>query len=307
MTYSHEMETDVLRWFQQVADGVTLTEVADLEQVSQSGVSRALARLEAEVGVPLLRRSGRVLRMTRAGATFKRHVDKLLHDLDDGLAALSELAAPDTGTVAVAFQPSLGTWLVPDLVAGFRADRPRVGFDLRQIRDEFSESLLLDGEVDLEITTQRPEHESLRWRPLLTQPLRLAAATGHPLASGGPIDLAVARDEPFVMLRANLVLRRTNELLCERAGFRPTVAFEADDLSSLTGLVGAGLGVAIVPVPLGRPSRAEIAGAIAYRPIADPEAQRQIGVAWSRERRLLPAATEFRRFVSSYAARVSQQ
>ncbi len=301
------MDTDALRWFQQVADGVTVTEVADLDQVSQSGVSRALARLEADAGVPLLRRSGRVLRMTRAGATFKRHVDKLLHDLDDGLAALSELASPDTGTVAVAFQPSFGTWLVPDLVATFRAARPRVGFDLQQIRDESADSLLLDGDVDLEITTQRPGHDSLRWRPLLTQPLRLAAATGHRLAGEGPVDLAEAREEPFVMLRSNLVLRRTSEALCERAGFAPAVALEADDLSSLTGLVGAGLGVAIVPVPLGRPSRAEIAGAIAYRPIADPEAQRQIGVAWSRERRLLPAATEFRRHVVDYAGRVGER
>src|SRR6476469_2445865 len=114
-----DMQTDTLRWFQQVADGVTVTEVSDLEQVTQSGVSRALARLEAEVGTPLLRRSGRTLRMTRAGATFKRHVDNALHDLDDGLAALTELASPDSGTVSIAFQPSLGTWLVPELVASF--------------------------------------------------------------------------------------------------------------------------------------------------------------------------------------------
>src|SRR5437764_6328969 len=67
------MDVTSLRWFQQVADGVTVTEVSDLEQVSQSGVSRALARLESELGVALFRRSGRVLRMTQAGATFKRH------------------------------------------------------------------------------------------------------------------------------------------------------------------------------------------------------------------------------------------
>src|SRR6188472_4558827 len=97
-----DMQTDTLRWFQQVADGVTVTEVSDLEQVTQSGVSRALARLEAEIGTPLLRRSGRTLRMTRAGAAFKRHVDALLHDLDDGLAAVGQHVDPDSGTIAVA-------------------------------------------------------------------------------------------------------------------------------------------------------------------------------------------------------------
>lgn len=118
------MDTDALRWFQQVADGVTVTEVSELEGVSQPGVSRALARLEAELGTPLLRRSGRILRMTLAGSTFKRHVDAMLHQLDDGLAAVEQIMDPESGTVALAFQMSLGTWLVPDLVSSFRAIHP---------------------------------------------------------------------------------------------------------------------------------------------------------------------------------------
>ena len=85
------METDALRWLQQVADGTTLTEVSELESVTQSGVSRALARLEAQIGTPLLRRSGRTLRMTHAGAVFKPHLDALLHNLDDGIAAVSQI------------------------------------------------------------------------------------------------------------------------------------------------------------------------------------------------------------------------
>ena len=66
------MDTDALRWFQQVADGTTVTEVSELETVTQSGVSRALARLETQIGTPLLRRRGRTLRLTHAGAVFKR-------------------------------------------------------------------------------------------------------------------------------------------------------------------------------------------------------------------------------------------
>ncbi|MGO9216489.1 MAG: LysR family transcriptional regulator [Streptosporangiaceae bacterium] len=130
-----DVDTDALRWFQQVADGTTVTEVSELESVTQSGVSRALARLEAQVGTPLLRRHGRTLRLTQAGAVFKRHVDAMLHQLDDGIAAVSQLIEPDTGTVALAFQQSLGTWLVPDLVRSFRAAHPQVTFQLTQVRD----------------------------------------------------------------------------------------------------------------------------------------------------------------------------
>ena len=119
------MDTDVLRWFQRVADGVTVTEVSELDGVTQSGVSRALARLESEVGTPLLRRSGRTLRLTRAGEVFKPHVDSMLRRFDDGIAAVGQFVSPETGTVALAFQQSLGTWLVPDLVRSFRARHPR--------------------------------------------------------------------------------------------------------------------------------------------------------------------------------------
>src|ERR1700761_6849063 len=110
------MEVEALRWLQLVVDGTTVTEVADVYHVSQPGVSRALARLEREVGSPLLLRRGRMLRSTHAGAVFKRHVDAALHNLDDGLSAVNELIDPETGTVSVAFQLSLGAWLVPELI-----------------------------------------------------------------------------------------------------------------------------------------------------------------------------------------------
>src|SRR5437773_12379797 len=160
------MDTDALRWLQQVADGTTLTEISELEAVTQSGVSRALARLEAQIGTPLLRRSGRTLRMTHAGAVFKPHLDTLLHSLDDGIAAVSQLIDPDTGTVALAFQQSLGTWLVPDLVRTFRAAHPGVGFQLTQVTGELHSAALDGGQADLEIGTRRPPDPAVHSRRL---------------------------------------------------------------------------------------------------------------------------------------------
>src|SRR6202046_4245143 len=177
------MDTDVLRWFRRWADGMTVTEVSELDGVTQSGVSRALARLEAEMGTPLLRRSGRTLKLTRAGQVFKPHVDSTLRRLDDGIAAVGQFVSPETGTVALAFQQSLGTWLVPDLVRSFRARHPDVQFRLTQVRDELH-GLPLDGGIaDLEIGTRRfrPSPEVMRPGDLAvlteqigTEPLRLA-------------------------------------------------------------------------------------------------------------------------------------
>src|SRR6201996_2254360 len=182
-----DMDTDALRWFQQVADGTTVTEVSELEGVTQSGVSRALARLEDEVGTPLLQRQGRILRMTHAGSVFKRHVDALLHQLDDGIAAVNELLEPETGTVALTFQHSLGTWLVPYLVRSFRASHPQVRFELTQVRDELHSAALAGGRAGLEIGTRRPHDPALLTRQLALEPLRLAVPRDHRLAGRGRV------------------------------------------------------------------------------------------------------------------------
>ena len=291
-----DMDTDALRWFQQVADGTTVTEVSELEMVTQSGVSRALARLEAQLGTPLLRRHGRTLRLTQAGAVFKRHVDALLHQLDDGIAAVSQLIEPDTGTVALAFQQSLGSWLVPALVRGFRTAHPQVTFQLTQVHDELQAAALDGGQADLEIGTRRGRSPAVRTRLIAIEPLRLALRSDHPLAGRDEIGLAGVADEPFVSLRRTSALRRLGDELCERAGFRPEVVFEGDDLSSVLGFVAAGLGGASVPAPrAGAPEAAP--GPLRYLEITDPGAARELYLSWSADRRLLPAAELFRRHV----------
>jgi LysR family transcriptional regulator, transcription activator of glutamate synthase operon len=290
------MDTDSLRWFQQVAEGTTVTEVSDLQAVTQPGVSRALRRLEAQVGTPLLRRYGRTLRMTAAGEVFKPHVDALLHQLDDGIAAVTQLIEPETGTVALAFQQSLGTWLVPDLVRTFRAAHPGVGFRLTQVRDELHSAALDGGQADLEIGTRRPSDPAVHSRRVAVEPLRLALPGDHQLAGQQRIHLAEVSREPFIGLRPASALRQLTDDLCQQAGFRPAVVFEGDDLSTVRGFVAAGLGVAIVPAPrAGSPESAT--GPVLYPEIRDTGAEREICLRWSAERRLLPAAELFRQHV----------
>lgn len=290
------METDTLRWFQLVADGVTVTEVAEIHAVSQPGVSRALSRLDNEVGTPLLRKSGRVLRMTHAGSVFKRHVDDLLHGLDDGLAAVNELVDPETGTVTVAFQTTLGTWLVPHHIGHFRQEHPRVRFRLEQSHDAQGSSLLVDGRIDLEFTARRPQTPAVHWERLFTQPLALAVPARHVAARQSKISLSQVADCDFVMLGPSWSLRRLTDELCSEAGFAPRVAFESEDLSVVRGLVAADLGVAVVP-RVGSESSAGRSGGERLIPLTDPGASRDVGLTWSAERRLQPSAELFRRHV----------
>jgi DNA-binding transcriptional LysR family regulator len=289
------METEALRWFQLVAEGMTVTEVADEHRVSQPGVSRALARLEAEVGTPLLQRSGRLLRPTYAGTVFKRHVDAVLHGLEDGMSAVSELADPRTGSVSVSFQLSLGTWLVPDLIQGFRAEYPDVRFRLEQSHDALGSTLVAGGRIDLEFTARRPHNPAVRWERLLAQPLALAVPRRHRLARRGDVSLADAAEEDFVTYRPAWALRSLIDDLCKEAGFAPRVAFEADDVSVVQGFVAAGLGVGVVPMAVGEPHT--IGPTLRLLRLTDPHASREVGLAWSGERRLLPSAELFLKHV----------
>jgi DNA-binding transcriptional LysR family regulator len=292
------MDTEALRWFQQVADGVTVTEVGDLEMISQPAVSRALARLERDVGTPLLHRTGRTLRMTHAGSAFKRHVDALLHELDDGLAAVAQLADPDSGTVALAFQHSLGTWLVPDLIRSMHVDRPGVQFALTQVTDRPGDEPAAAG-ADLVLGSRTPRG-AYRSRPLTSEPLRLVTAAEHRLRRRRRVSLGDVAGEPFVGLRASSALRAQTDELCHRAGFTPDVVFEGDDLSTVRGLVAAGLGVAVVPAPrTGTPEAS--GGALHHCAIDDLAAVREIRLSWPADRRLTPVTEKFRDHVVARA------
>jgi LysR family transcriptional regulator, transcription activator of glutamate synthase operon len=283
------MDTEALRWFQLVADGVTVTEVSAMVHTTQSGVSRSLARLEKDVATPLLHRSGRSLRMTHAGVAFKRHVDLMMHELDDGLAAVEQLVDPETGTVTLSFQPSLGTWLVPDLISSFRLAHPGVRFHLRPKRDELVTTVTARGDTDLELTWLRPADRTVSWRRLAREPLRLVVPAGHPLASRAAVGLAEAAALPFVATPRTSLLRRVVDELCWERGLDPEVTYECDDVAMVEAFVAAGLGVAIVPAPrVGAPGT--LPRGVHHVEVTDPGATADIGLAWATERRLLPAA-----------------
>ena len=299
------MDTDVLRWFRLVADGATVTEVGELEPVTQSGVSRGLSRLEAQVGTPLLERSGRTLRLTRAGEVFKPYVDRMLRELTEGLDAVAQFVSPQTGTVAIAFQQSLVSWLIPDLVRSFRASHPDVGFQLTQVGDELRGLPLNGGTTDLELGTRRfrvgkeatrPGDLAVWTRRIGGEPLRLALPRDHEFAHRQRIRLAEVADAPFIAMRQTSDLRKLGDDLCMAAGFRPKIVFEGDDLTNVRGLVAAGLGVAIVPAPrAGTPVAAP--GPVVYRELLDDGAERDIYLTWPADRSLLPAAELFRKHV----------
>jgi DNA-binding transcriptional LysR family regulator len=149
--------------------------------------------------------------------------------------------------------------------------------------------------ADVELTAHRVGGQGIEWRRILVEPLVLAVAPTHPLASRWDVTLSEVAREPFVMRRGPSRMRTQTVELCQAAGFEPEVAYEADDLPTVRGLVAAALGVAVVPAA-GLPAPTTFARTRLV-PLTDQGAHREVGVAWVAGRQLLPSAEAFRRFV----------
>ncbi|MDT5172015.1 MAG: LysR family transcriptional regulator, transcription activator of glutamate synthase operon, partial [Mycobacterium sp.] len=151
------MYIDELRWFVVLAETGHMTDAAAKLNVSQPTLSRALARLEHQVGAPLFDRLHRRIQLNAYGRIMLEHSRRGLAEMRWASERIAALRDPDGGTVRLAFVRSVATGLVPDLLRRFRSKAPRVQFDLREAAGHQVADLLADGQVDLAITGPRPD------------------------------------------------------------------------------------------------------------------------------------------------------
>nr|WP_240434329.1 LysR family transcriptional regulator [Streptomyces sp. YIM 130001] len=282
-----------LAYFAAVARTEHVTRAAHEMNVPQSTLSRALVRLEQDLGVDLFARHGRTVSLTPAGRTFQASVERALAEVERAAEEVRADADPAAGKVAFGFLHTMGSETVPALIRAFRADHPRVRFTLVQNYGEWMIERLRSGALDLCLTSPVPDAPDLVARRLDEQRLRLVVPADHRLAGRRRIRLAEAADETFVTLEPGYGLRRITDDLCAQAGFRPRIAFEGEETETLRGLVAADLGVALLPPPaFARPGVVELA-------VTAPRAVREIGVAWLDGHPDTPPVAAFKRFLLS--------
>jgi LysR family transcriptional regulator, transcription activator of glutamate synthase operon len=287
------MLSDGLRWFVVLADEGQVTAAADVLGIAQPTLSRRLATLEQQMGAQLFDRHGRRLTLNAHGALLFEHARRGLDELDAAESRIAELTSATEGTVRLDFLHSLGSWLVPTLIRGFHHTAPRVRFALHQDASGHLADRVLAGHSDLAAVSPRPRTPGLGWLLLDHQQLALAVPAGHPLADRPDIDLRDAAGEPFIAMHPNYGMRRLLDEAAERAGFEPRIVLEASELATATGLVSAGLGVALVPI---READPEAAGVVVV-PIRGVDAVREVGMVWALSRPLTAPAQRFRDFV----------
>ncbi|MFI2372929.1 LysR family transcriptional regulator [Streptomyces sp. NPDC018833] len=282
-----------LAYFAGVARQEHVTRAAQEMGVPQSTLSRAMVRLEQDLGVTLFARKGRTVSLTPAGRAFLASVERALSEIERAADSVRADADPQAGKVAFGFLHTMGSETVPGLIRAFRADHPGIRFTLVQNYGEAMIERLRAGELDLCLTSPVPDAPDLEARRLDEQRLLLVVPDDHRLASRRRVRLAEAADETFVTLEPGYGLRRITDDLCAEAGFTPRVAFEGEEAETLRGLVAAGLGVALLPPPaVPRPGVVELT-------VTAPKAVREIGLAWlDGHPETLPVAA-FKRFLLS--------
>ncbi|HET6562202.1 MAG TPA: LysR family transcriptional regulator [Marmoricola sp.] len=279
-----------LQWLLTVAEHQHVTTAAAVLGTTQPTLSRALARLEAEVGTPVFTRAPDGVHLTPLGELVVDAARDISDRHDQLLSDLAGALDPDSGVVRLAFLDSMATSLVPRVLRAFHQHSPRVRVVLSQ---EPAHEILDDlaaGTVDLAITSTRPVADH-GWHRLQEERLVLVVPPRHPLAARRRVRLAQLADEDLITTPVGFGYRSLVMGLFRDAGVVPRVSFESQDLATIEGLVAAGLGVAILPEPF-----AGLSGTRGV-PITGPAARRTIGLVWRSDRALPPPADRFRAFV----------
>lgn len=229
--------------FSAAAEGLSYT---------QSAVSQAVARLEAETGAALVVRDRAGVRPTAAGAVLIEHAESILTQIEAAEAELEALLGLRAGRLRMASFPSAGATLMPRAIATFRARYPDIELTLAEGEPQDIAPRLRLGEIDLALLFQFGKMqdrllEGLHTVPLLEDPLHLAIPENHRLARRRAITLADLRDQDWVQTSVTSPCARYVVRSCMTAGFEPRVTFESDDYETVQGLVAAGVGVALIP------------------------------------------------------------
>ena len=250
----HEFDVQSLRVVKAIADEGSITGAAAVLGYSQPAISQQLKRLEQRLGVALVERVGRSVRLTEAGRVLARHAPAVTTAMDAAAGELAELRGLRAGRVRLVGFPSASPTVVPRLLADLA--RHHAGVSVTYLEAEPPEAVeaIREDRADIALTFSYPgdrddPHGSsargLSVRAVGSDDLLAVLPVGHPAATAESIDVSVLSGERWI---AGCPRCRGHLLeLCARAGFEPHIAFETDNFVAVEGLVAQGIGVATLP------------------------------------------------------------
>ncbi|SJZ86529.1 DNA-binding transcriptional regulator, LysR family [Enhydrobacter aerosaccus] len=256
-------------------------------RVSQPALTRLLQKLESELGVRLFDRSTRRVQITEAGREFAAVAERMLNDLGITVQSVREVAQERRGLVVVSCVMSVAGGVLPRMIAAYRSGRPGVEI---HIREGVYASILDDvrsGVADFGISYVDELPDFAVGMPLGREVFHAVVPARHKLAKRRSISLAELAAHPIVALPTESRTRRTIDAAAVTAGVQLRQRVVVTQIATLLALVGAGVGVGVVP---GGATRGPPVPGVKVVPLAEPRLVRRIGLITLREREATPAA-----------------
>jgi DNA-binding transcriptional LysR family regulator len=282
--------------FQIVAKQKSFTKASEELNLSQPALSRSILRLEEEVGVPLLERKSRGVVLNQYGKVFLETVNQVLSNMKETKQTIHDMVDPLHGNISLAFIQTLGSSFVPDLISEFQKEFPNIQFQLSQNISSKILKEIHDANIDIGFCSPLEPHEGLCSIPVLSEELFLIVPAAHRLAGKEMVNLSEVADDPFIFFKPQTALHDLIHNLCNEAGFLPRKVFEGYEERTVSDLVGANLGVAIVPY---LPNLDE--SKISMVHVQSPKCFRVIQMVWRLNGYMSPAVTNFKGFVEKRA------
>ena len=268
-----------LRSFVVAAEELHVGRAAVRLHLTQPSLSRQIAALERDVGVPLFTRIRRRFGLTPAGEIFLAAAREIVRRADEAARDAQRAHRGELGTLRLGFVQSATFEALPRLLAAFRAAHPDVNLNVETMTTIRQLAALRAGHIDVGLLRPPVSEPTLTTRVISRDPLVAALPAGHPLAKRRRLPLAALADEPFVLYTRASGPSVQDVIIghCMSAGFSPRIVQEAADVQTIVTLVGAGLGVSLLIAPT--PPTDE--RTVAYRPISDDLPPWELALAWS--------------------------
>lgn len=234
-----------LRSFVEVARHHSFARAAAALHVTQPAISMQIRELEGAVGLPLLERSGKAVRLTTSGEYFLVYAKRVFATLKEAEDTIARLRGLKGGRVVIGM---VGTaeHFVPRLLARFSKEHPGVEIRLQAGNREQLVRALQGNEVDLAVMGRAPQELAARSEPFAAHPLAIVAAPTHPLARKRRLPPAAVAQEPFIVREAGSGTRAAMEQFFAEHRLAPPVIMEMSGNETIKQAVLAGMGLAFL-------------------------------------------------------------
>ncbi|KUJ66822.1 transcriptional regulator [Streptomyces albus subsp. albus] len=231
------LELRHLRYLLAVAEHGNFTRAAEELHISQPTLSQQIKQLERTLGVQLLDRTGRTVRLTDAGEVYTEHAQRALRDLAAAERAVHDVRDLSRGHLRLGVTPTFTAYLIGPLTAELHARHPGVGLTLTEAAQDRLEAALLADELDLGIAFAGSHLPGITATPLFTETLSLVTGTQYTRTSPDPLPIRALRDRQLALLSGDFATRGHIDAYFADHRVSPRITVQANSIQALTEIV----------------------------------------------------------------------